>query len=220
MIEAKFGEKAYSKIRYFVVVREMQGCCLCLPLNTYSFQGMSKQKIRVEDYAAVYAVGSDPPTQDREALTKDPFPIIIEDTQETLSPMSRLNFGRVYTVEHNIKVLKFGRIPKEHIPALNRYFVESMTGAVVVGSADPTAISRNEATSSAAQGSSSVDTLANSFSSIAVLTTLPSSSTSYDTSYGTSYGLSAPYTSSYISSHAQQDVPQSLSQGLKYTILT
>jgi len=128
VIAAKFGEKAYSKIRYFVVIREMQGCCLCLPLNTYGFQGAGKQRIRVEDYAAVYPSGTEPPIQGGDKMIKDPFPIIIEDSQERLSPMSRLNFGRVYTVEHNTKALKVGRIPKEFLAALDKYFIERIVG--------------------------------------------------------------------------------------------
>ncbi|TVY18997.1 hypothetical protein LARI1_G004116 [Lachnellula arida] len=123
-----FGEKAWSKIRYFVVAREMQGCCLCLTLNTYTFQGTSKERLRIEDYAAVYPAGSYPSIGDGENLVKDPFPIIIEDPQERLSPMSRLNFGRVYTVEHNIKVMKVGRITQEFLPRLKSYFVETING--------------------------------------------------------------------------------------------
>lgn len=32
---SKLGEKAYTEIRRFVVVREMQEYCLCLSLSTY-----------------------------------------------------------------------------------------------------------------------------------------------------------------------------------------
>jgi hypothetical protein len=126
---ATFGEKAYTKIRYFVVVREMQGCCLCLPLHTYNFRGTGKDRIRIEDYAAVYPSGGKPIIQNDEQLVKDSFPIIIEDPQERLNPTSRLNFGRVYTVEHNIKVLKVGRIPSEFLPVLDKYFVKRITGS-------------------------------------------------------------------------------------------
>jgi hypothetical protein len=128
VIAATFGEKVYSKIRYFVVVREMQGCCLCLSLNTYNFQGTAKERIRVEDYAAVYPSGGRPTTRVDEQLVKGPFQITVEDAQERLSPMSRLNFGRVYTVEHNVKVLKVGYISDEFLPRFNSYFVETIAG--------------------------------------------------------------------------------------------
>jgi hypothetical protein len=119
----RFGEKAYTKMRHFVVVREMNGCCLCLPLITYNGQGASKAGVRGEDYAAVYPVGGQPNIGDSEKLNKEPFPILVEEPTETIDPKSRINFGRVYTVEHNIKVLKVGRIPDEHLPRLDQYFI-------------------------------------------------------------------------------------------------
>lgn len=61
-------------------------------------------------------------------MSKEPFPIKVEDPKEIIHPKSRLNFGRVYTVEHNIKVLKVGRIPDEHLARLDRYFVERIAG--------------------------------------------------------------------------------------------
>ena len=127
VIAAKFGEKAYTKIRHFVVVREMQACCLCLPLNTFNKQGTEKAGIRVENYSAVYDSREfDPDLGREEKLTKDPFPILVEDAQEKIDRKSLLNFGRVYTVEHNIKVLKVGRIPDMFHPLLDKYFLATM----------------------------------------------------------------------------------------------
>jgi len=61
-----------------------------------------------------------------EQPTKGAFPVIVEEPNETIDPMSLLDFSRVYTVEHNIKVLKIGRIPPEHIERLEKYFVQSI----------------------------------------------------------------------------------------------
>jgi hypothetical protein len=128
VIPAKFGEMAFTKIRPFVVIREMQGCCLCLPLNTFSRQGTEKDRIRAEDYAAVYPMGGELQIGAFEKMTKQPFPIIIEDPKERIDPMSRLNFGQVHTVQHNLKVLGIGRIPDEHLERLNKYFLETIAG--------------------------------------------------------------------------------------------
>ena len=106
----------------------MQGCCWCLPLNTYNRKGTGKDGIRPDDYAAVHPVGGKPSVGPEENMSKEPFPIKVEDPRETIHPKSRLNFGRVYTVEHNIKVLKVGRIPDEHLARLDRYFVERIAG--------------------------------------------------------------------------------------------
>ncbi len=128
VIASHFGQKAYTKVRRFVVVREMQACCLCLALYTYKGQGTLKIGVKSQDHAAVFAAGGSPTTKPGEVMDKDPFPIIVENWRETVDPMSRLNFGRVYTVEHNVKVLKVGRIPDEDLSRLNKYF--SLTIAI------------------------------------------------------------------------------------------
>jgi hypothetical protein len=130
VIPAKFGEMAFTKIRPFVVIREMQGCCLCLPLNTFSHQGTEKDRIRAEDYAAVYSMGGKPQTGAFEKMTKQPFPIIIEDPKERIDPMSRLNFGQVHTIQHNLKVLRMGRIPDEYLSLLNKYFLQTIAATL------------------------------------------------------------------------------------------
>jgi hypothetical protein len=133
VIPSRYGEIAFTKIRHFVVVREKQGCSLCLMLNTYHRQGASKNRIRADNYAAVYPVGGEVRLSPDENLTKAPFPIKVEEAREYIDPTSRINFGRLYTVEHNIKVLKVGRIPNEHLPRLDEYFVNSIVGPQAAG---------------------------------------------------------------------------------------
>lgn len=43
-------------------------------------------------------------------MVKDPLEVEPERHDETLDPLSRLNFGKIYTVEHNVKVLPIGQI--------------------------------------------------------------------------------------------------------------
>ncbi|KAG0649378.1 hypothetical protein D0Z07_4409 [Hyphodiscus hymeniophilus] len=127
------GEGIYSKTRYFVVVQEQRDCCTCLPIGTYGRQGTKKRGITPGDYAAVYdsAMGKAPPTPG-EAMTKESFPIIAEgqstDPLSRIDLMSRIDFGRIYTVEHNVKVVKVGRIQPHHIPRLKRYFRQTFLG--------------------------------------------------------------------------------------------
>lgn len=125
MTRTALGETAFTKVRHFVVVREMHGCCLCLPLNTYNGKGTLKEANRPNNHAAVFPLGGEPKVLGGERLSKEPFPINVEEPTEKIDPLSRLNFGRIYTVEHNIKVRKVGRIPDEHLPRLNEYFEET-----------------------------------------------------------------------------------------------
>lgn len=118
----------FSKLRIFVVIREMKGCSICLSLFTYHGQGTAKKGVQSDDYAAVYASDNTVQLQPAETLIKEPFPIIVENVSESIHPMSRLNFGRIYTVEHNVKVLKIGRIPDEHHARLTSYLNQTIFG--------------------------------------------------------------------------------------------
>lgn len=54
------------------------------------------------------------------------FPIVMEDKSVTIDQSSRLNFGKVYTVEHNVKIRNVGKISKESIPRLKAALLKSM----------------------------------------------------------------------------------------------
>jgi hypothetical protein len=128
VIPSRFGEKAFAKIRRFVVVREMQDCCWCLMLNTHHSKGASKAGVNPDNYAAVFPLGGTFQLGPDENLTKEPFPIKVEVSGESISPKSRLNFGRIYTLEHNIRVKKVGRIPDQYLQQLDDYFSQTSAG--------------------------------------------------------------------------------------------
>jgi hypothetical protein len=125
--ETSYGELSFTKMRRFVVVRKRLHSCLCLAIYTYSGKGTAKNDVRPQDHAVVYVHGSEEPALlPDEQSKKGAFPIIIEEPGETIDPMSRLDFSRIYTVEHNVKVLKIGRISPDHHERLEKYFVESI----------------------------------------------------------------------------------------------
>jgi len=130
----RYGEKVFTKIRRFVVVREGDRHSTCLPLLTYQGQGTLKRGVKPDDHAAVYAenpknLRSKEKLLAGEKLRKKPFAIFIEDSKEKIDPLTRINFSKIYTVEHNVKALKIGRIPDTDL--LRKYFIESIAGPEV-----------------------------------------------------------------------------------------
>ncbi|KAH8745335.1 hypothetical protein F5882DRAFT_235302, partial [Hyaloscypha sp. PMI_1271] len=111
--DAKYGEKAFHKIRRFLIVKNKKGHSLCIPILTYGFQGVLKYGVHPIDHAVVYSSRRDGPyISDREEglMTKKPIRIEIKDPAHKLDPLSRLNYAKVYTVEHNVKVLFIGKV--------------------------------------------------------------------------------------------------------------
>ncbi|PGH12131.1 hypothetical protein AJ80_06852 [Polytolypa hystricis UAMH7299] len=122
------GQKAYGSIRRMVVVREQHGCCWCLAIHTYSGRGLNKRGIDVSSHAVIHMEGCPPDLDDRAAkkkLTKEPIVVRAGSSLETLDPNSTINFGKLYTVEDNLKVKKIGSIVETSMPTLLKYFKQS-----------------------------------------------------------------------------------------------
>ncbi|KAH1345820.1 hypothetical protein KXV68_004133 [Aspergillus fumigatus] len=107
----RFGEEIFSGIRRMVVVKAMSQCAWCVPITTYGGQGVAKPGVDPAKHAIVYMRGSVPTCKpDEPRMTKEPLEINPARPDERLDEMSRLNFGKVYTVEHNVKVRHVGMI--------------------------------------------------------------------------------------------------------------
>jgi hypothetical protein len=131
------GGRIFSETRRFVVVRSGHGYSLCCPIQTYQKRGTTKSRINVENHAIVYTAGSEPKLlPEEESPGMGSFQIVMEDKSVTVDQSSRLNFGKVYTVEHNIKVRNVGKINKDSLSRLKAALVKSMGVNVSDGEAE------------------------------------------------------------------------------------
>lgn len=62
-----------------------------------------------------------------ENLSKQPI-FVVSSSGEQLEAASRVNYGKPYAVEHNVKVLDIGRVCDVHIHMLQGYFDLAVTG--------------------------------------------------------------------------------------------
>ncbi|KAL5322338.1 hypothetical protein ACEPPN_010311 [Leptodophora sp. 'Broadleaf-Isolate-01'] len=103
----------FQKVRRFVIVKNFEGHCLCLPILTYEGRGTLKPGVKANDHAVIYtdkAVG--PLCLENEVLDKLPIRMEPADASHKLHLASRVNYAKVYTVEHNVKVLFIGTLPR------------------------------------------------------------------------------------------------------------
>lgn len=61
-------------------------------------------------------------------MTKDPICIDPADPGQRFSQLSRIDFGKVYTVEHNLKVKDIGKVAAKSMDHFRRYFGELIGG--------------------------------------------------------------------------------------------
>jgi len=53
--EVLYGERVYSKIRRFIVVREGERSVSCLPVTSYASEGFRKSGIRLDEHGYIYS---------------------------------------------------------------------------------------------------------------------------------------------------------------------
>lgn len=54
-------------------------------------------------------------------MLKDPLRVNLSSQDDKLDPTSRLNLGRVHSIDHNVKVKKIGDVDKRSLPKLLTY---------------------------------------------------------------------------------------------------
>jgi len=121
-VNTKHGEKGYTSIRRFVIVATYPGHCSCLPILTYGGHGTLKSGVHPEYHAMVYSSDSAPGLLQGESLEKKAIKIDINDPRHKLDNASRLNYSKIYTVEHNVKVAFVGRLAKGYKDIVQREF--------------------------------------------------------------------------------------------------
>lgn len=121
------AHKIYTTIRRFVVIREDRKHSQCLPILTYSHQGLRKPSVDEQDHVVVYTGVTNsgfPPLAPGEVLSREPIRILPATPLDKLNNMSRLNLSKIYTIEHNVPVVDIGFVAPDHLVKLKNYFLE------------------------------------------------------------------------------------------------
>jgi hypothetical protein len=105
--------------------------CLCVgyfvnnsirSISTYSGQGVAKAGVRPSDHAIIHMAGTRPQLRVNEPpMTKEPLTVTPASPDEKLDVMSRINFGKIYTVEYNVKIKEVGMLRGESKRRLIQY---------------------------------------------------------------------------------------------------
>ena len=90
------------------------------PIFTYGKQATAKPGVKPDDHAIIYTGKHAPEEVEGERkLHKTPIRVKEETARHKLSPESRLNYAKVYTIEHNTRVCFIGAI---HADSEQRFF--------------------------------------------------------------------------------------------------
>ncbi|KAH8591814.1 hypothetical protein B0O99DRAFT_690362 [Bisporella sp. PMI_857] len=123
--EVRYGGKVFSKIRRFVVVKEGNKCCTCLPVTSYQGKGPWKDQINLDQHGYIYSHRIPNPVN---GINKQPLKVNLVESTAPLCDPSLINYGRVYTVETNVKVKEVGDLDSSSRATLRVYFRETFFG--------------------------------------------------------------------------------------------
>lgn len=116
-----YGEVIYSHIRRMVVIRNREGYCWCLGINSYNGQGLNKAGLKAQErdaHTIIHDANLKPTPLDGEPKPrKRPIPVVMVKGQ-TLTRASRLHYGKPYVVEWNTRVMNVGTVHPDHLPVL------------------------------------------------------------------------------------------------------
>ncbi|EGP88788.1 uncharacterized protein MYCGRDRAFT_27543, partial [Zymoseptoria tritici IPO323] len=105
------GERIFSKVRRFVIVASYESHSIALPIVSYGRQGASKRGVNPKHHAVIYTGKNEPlPFAMEHGLLRPGIRAVPDNPLDTLDSASRINFSKVYTIEHNVKVKSVGVI--------------------------------------------------------------------------------------------------------------
>lgn len=135
---ARFGENSYAEIRRFIVVRShgkyhsicvyvkssfIPSCLLTISSPIMSYQGQGAVgRVDMQHHSIAHTTPEAPSPLPNERLVKKPIYIDTRRTGEVLNAESRVNFSKLYTIEHNLKVKEIGIVPPGWMTWVSHYY--------------------------------------------------------------------------------------------------
>ncbi|KAI1205951.1 uncharacterized protein F4807DRAFT_464183 [Annulohypoxylon truncatum] len=109
------GSKFYIGFRRFIIVTTDESHhSTCVPILTYDRRGCLKKGVRPNKHGIIYMAGHKPrPLKNEPELGFAPVALQVYAEGETLAKESRVNYSKLVTIEHNVKVFFIGSIAQD-----------------------------------------------------------------------------------------------------------
>ncbi|KAK5651228.1 hypothetical protein OQA88_12692 [Cercophora sp. LCS_1] len=115
------GAKFYVGVGRFIVIANDEGNCTCVPIVTYQRRGCKKRGVKASKHGIIYDKAGKPVTLPGEPpLGFDPIRAKLYHPDEKLAEESRVNYAKLVTVEHNVRVQFIGRVVRHDFDGVQR----------------------------------------------------------------------------------------------------
>ncbi|KAF2802502.1 uncharacterized protein BDZ99DRAFT_576869 [Mytilinidion resinicola] len=129
--EVQYGGRVFTQLRRFVVVAERPGFCYACPIFTYSDKGTLTRGCKVSEHCVAYYVGLQEPMllPGETGIVKQPIGVVPPPGHiEAMNSASRIRFGMVNPVQHNIKAKDLGSVANADLELLVTYYNNELQG--------------------------------------------------------------------------------------------
>ncbi|KAL3486006.1 hypothetical protein BJX62DRAFT_242421 [Aspergillus germanicus] len=116
---SRYSQVIYSTVRHMVVLKAFEQYSWCYAIITHNslYRGFDPSK-----HAVIYMSDTVPEDTSYEPrMLKEPLAVEREGADATLDQQSTLNFGKFYTVEHDVKVAPVGMLSEESLARFVQY---------------------------------------------------------------------------------------------------
>jgi hypothetical protein len=104
------------------------------PIKTYRNKGVAKPTVVKCEHAIAFSTENEPDPAEDEYPDEDEhgmmlgIRIVAKNQRDKLDAMSRIDFARMYTVEHNVKVYDFGKVHQDYKKRLLGQWIQTTVG--------------------------------------------------------------------------------------------
>lgn len=101
-------------------------------ISSYDGLGVAKPRVTKSDHGIVYTGNSVPsehpveqPSRGERGMRPTPVQVVPNNPTEFLTPMSRINYAKMYTIEYGFRVKSFGKVHRDSQGALVYQFQDA-----------------------------------------------------------------------------------------------
>jgi hypothetical protein len=98
-----------------------EGHCTCVPVLTYSGKACTKSGAKPKHHGIIHQSSKSPHlVKGEDKLGFKPVAMAMDIPGEKIAKESRVNYAKLVTIEHNVKVFFIGRIIERDFPTVQR----------------------------------------------------------------------------------------------------
>ncbi|KAK5112694.1 hypothetical protein LTR85_011205 [Meristemomyces frigidus] len=127
----------------FVVIRDGHSYCSALSISTYGNRGAAARGIILSEHGIIHTGKQPPqplpaetPSRGEKGMCRTAVRVAMNDPGGRLPPLTRINYGKVFTIQHNVKVNYLGNTLSRSTGEMVRQFREVWLGKEMARDSD------------------------------------------------------------------------------------